>query len=711
MELTVRMTESAMVARSAAAGSMVLLKNVRHALPLLPENGEPLPIAVFGAGQIRTALTAGIQPWRSINVLDGLCASDSVVPDGLLAHKYRSFILKAADPAAEIPIPELDIGAAASRARAAVIVVSRPYDGYDYRLRPREMELIQAVSKAFERTVLVLNAPGYLDIAEASPLVASIVYMGLAGQEGGGALADLLTARAVFSGKLADTWPVSPEQFDKAAQQTDLYTGYRYYDSFSKDVLYPFGYGLSYGKPLITAYSVGLDDAVVSVEATIENAGELWPVREVLQVYYSAPDDAVSRPVYALECFAKTGLLQPGESETLRLSFPAADMARFDSLTATWRLDPGYYDIRIGTHCRNTTIAGSIYVPKAIVTLEVKNCMERPSEAIRSRRGAKPFTYPGEAEERAASRKHAIRLSSRQVAARLVRYSKKFPGCRGGREGIRLADVYEGRYDLRQLVAVMTDHDLRALVCNFGSSQSGVPGAWGASADLWEPYGIPSVTICKGCDGVRVTRDVKDEEGDVVRHQYATAFPVPSLLACSFDRELLHSVGSAVGRELREFGADLWLSPSATVHRDPRSSCYHGAFSEDPVAAGLCAAWMIQGCQQHAMAALRHVESTVEVTLTERTLREFELLGFEIAVELGRPKALLAPSIAVCGEALSLDNRILSEVLYDEWGYDGMAFAAGELFSRFPSRPMLELAALRTLRMILDSAAFRKTVR
>ena len=293
----------------------------------------------------------------------------------------------------------------------------------------------------------------------------------------------------------------------------------------------------------------------------------------------------------------------------------------------------------------------------------------------------------------------------------MVRYSKKFPGCRGGKEGISLLDVYEGRYDLRQLVATMDEHDLRALVCNFGSSQSPVPGAWGASADLYSRYGIPSITIAKGCDGLRLTRDIKNEDGEVVAHQYVTAFPAPSLLACSFDRELLHSVGSAVGREMREFGVDLWLAPSATVHRDPRSDCYHGAFSEDPVVSGLCAAWLIQGCQQHAMAALRHVESAVEITVTERTLREFELLGFEIAVTLGQPKALLAPSIAVCGEALSLDNRILSDVLYDEWHFDGMTFAAGELFSRFPGRPLLEQAALRTLRLILDAPSFRKLVR
>ncbi len=711
MELTVRMTESAMVARTAAAGSMVLLKNVRNTLPFQAGEAGPIAIAVFGVGQIRTALTAGIEPWRAVNILDGLLASDQVTPDGLLSHKYRSALVNGMAPGAELSPEELDVGAAAGRAEAAVVVVTRPHDGYDYHLRPQEFRLIEAVARAFPKTVLVLNTPGYMDIAEASPLVSAIVYMGIAGQEGGSALADLLTGKAVFSGKLADTWPVSPDQFDKAGLQTDLYTGYRYYDSFGKDVLYPFGYGLSYGKPLMTAYSVGLDGGIVSVEATIENAGKTWPVREVLQVYFSAPDDQVSRPVYLLDSFAKTGVLQPGESETLRLAFPVSELARYDPLSATWRLDAGYYDIRIGTHCRNTTIAGSLYVPKPIVTVEARSCIERPDESVRSRKGAKPFSYPGEAEERAASRKHAIRVSARQVPAKQVRYSKKFPGCRGGKPGIRLSDVYEGRYDMRQLVASMDEHDLRALVCNFGSSQAKVPGAWGASADLWDRYGIPQLTICKGCDGIRLTRDLRNEDGDVVGHQYATAFPVPSLLACSFDRELIHSVGSAVGREMREFGVDMWLSPSATVHRDPRSDCYHGAFSEDPVVSGLCAAWLIQGCQQHAMAALRHVESAVEVTVTERTLREFELQGFEVAVTLGRPKALLAPSIAVCGEALSLDNRILSDVLYDEWEYDGMAFAAGELFSRFPSRPMLEQAALRTLRTILDAPAFRKTVR
>lgn len=707
MEQTARMMENNQVALEAAAGSMVLLKNLNHTLPLLASEGQKLPIAVFGAGQVRTALSSGVEPWKPVSVLDGLCASGQVEPDGLLARKYRNFALEQTTDEPELST--LDVTGTAARCEAAVVVVTRPHDRYDYRLTAQEKALIRAVGDAFSRTVLVLNCPGYMDIAEYTPMVSAVVFMGLAGQQGGAALADLLTGKAIFCGKLADAWPVSPEQFEQAAMQTDLFSGYRFFDTFNKDVLYPFGYGLSYGKSVMTTYSVGLDDATVTVDVTIENTGTVWPIREVLQVYFSAPDDAASRPVYMLDCFAKTGVLQPGESESLRLAFPVAELSRYDTGTATWRLDPGYYDIRLGFHSRNTTIAGSILVPKPLVTRELRPCIERPGATERSRKGSKPFSYPGESGERSSARKHAMRLSPRQVSAWVARYSKKFPGCRGGRQGIRLSDVYEGKYDLRQLVAAMDEHDLRALVCNFGSGQPRVPGAWGASADLWDRYGVPSITICKGCDGLRLERDVRDAEGTLVRRQYATSFPAPSLLACSFDSALIQRVGAAVGREMREFGIDLWLAPSATVHRSPDSSCYHGSFSEDPVVAGLCAAWLIQGCQKYAMAALRHVESTVEITLPERTLREYDLQGFEIAVTLGKPKALLAPSIAICGEALSLDNRILSDVLYDEWGYDGMAFAFGELFARFPSRPMLEQAALRTLRLILDSDIFHRS--
>jgi len=709
MEITARMSENALVSRSAAAGSMVLLRNVRGTLPLIPGESGKLPIAVFGSGQLRTAFAGtGMQPWRTVSALDGLAAGDALVPDGLLAHQYRAWRLANPGAKSEMLLDKRAVDEFAAQNAAAVVVVTRDADCGDLHLHEDEAALLRLVTGSFDRSVLVLNTPGYVEISEVVSLFGAVLFMGIAGQESGAALADVLTARAVPSGRLADTWPLHTADWDKANQQIDLFAGYRYFDSFGKDVLYPFGFGLGYGKSLLGAFSVGLDGRTVCVDATIENSGSVWPLREVIQVYFTGPEGGAVKPAYGLAAFAKTKILLPGERESLHLTFPVSAMCVYDESSASYRLEAGYYDIRVGTNCRNTTVAGSVYLSREQVCRQVRPCVEHPKLTVRSRRGAEAFSYPGETEEKAAAHKHAMRLSGRGFQMKNVAYSKKFPGCRGGREGITLRDVRDGAYTDCQLAASMEEHDLRALVCGFGSCQSVVPGAYGASPDLRERYGIPPVTIAYGSCGIHVDRDVTREDGTKM-HQYMTAFPAPSLLSCSFDRELLESVGVAIGREAKELGIDLWLAPSATIHRRADQFGFYASFSEDPVLCGVCAGALIAGCQRHAMAALRHVMGgEAEVTVTERTLRELDLLGFEIAVAAGRPSAVLVPLMAVNGEACGLDMRLFSDVLHDEWGFDGAVFASGELFSRFPGRSLLEYAALPTLRLILKSGAFAR---
>jgi len=709
MEITARMSESALVSRAAAAGSMVLLRNVRGTLPLLPGEEGRLPVAVFGVGQVRTVFAGkGMEPWRTVSVLDGLTAADAVLPDALLAQSYRSWALAHPRDGGEMPIDASGAEKLASRCAAAIVVISRDTECAEIELRDEETTLLRTVADAFERSVLVLNTPGYVDVAEFVARFGAVVFMGVAGQEGGAALADVLTAKTVPAGRLADTWPLRAEDWDKANRQTDLFVGYRYFDSYGKDVLYPFGFGLNYGKSVLGSFSVGLEGRTVSVDAVIENTGDTWPVREVVQVYFSGPDGGEVKPVYELDCFARTGLVQPGGKEAVHLTFPVGEMSVYDESAARWRLEPGYYDIRVGTNCRNTTVAGSVFVAREVVCLQVRPCVERVNMAVRSRRGAGAFTYPGEEEERSAAHKRAMRLSARAVPPRAVSYSGKFPGCRGGREGISLRDVRDGSYTDKQLAASMEEHDLRALVCGFGSCAAQVSGAYGSSPDLRAAYGIPPVNIAYGSCGIHVDKDFEGEDGEK-KHQYMTAFPAPSLLACSFDRDLISSVGEAVGREARELGVDLWLAPSATIHRRADQFGFYASFSEDPVLCGVCAGALIAGCQKHAMAALRHVMGgEAEVSVTERTLREADLLGFEIAVLTGKPSAVLVPLMAVNGEACGLDMRLFTDVLHDEWGFDGAVFAAGELFSRFPGRPLLESAVLPILRLIARSGAFAK---
>ena len=133
--------------------------------------------------------------------------------------------------------------------------------------------------------MLVLAAPGYMELTQEARSCGAIVLLGLAGQEAGYALADVLTGRVCPSGKLSFSWSEKLESFGLAAQQLDSFLGYRYFDTFGGELLFPFGYGLGYGKAEFSSVSVGLDGCDVTVSATVENTGETYPVQEVVQVY------------------------------------------------------------------------------------------------------------------------------------------------------------------------------------------------------------------------------------------------------------------------------------------------------------------------------------------------------------------------------------------------------------------------------------------
>ena len=162
MEYTPRMLDAALTARSAAAAGMVLLKNVQNALPLTAEDGEALPVAVFGSGQIFTpCCEAAMDPWRKVSVLDGLCASDAVKPDGLLSHKYRTWALE--HPAGgEYPLGSLSMEELAGCNRAAIVVIARRPEQTDCTLTDSETQMLRSVTTAFDRTILVLATPGFV---------------------------------------------------------------------------------------------------------------------------------------------------------------------------------------------------------------------------------------------------------------------------------------------------------------------------------------------------------------------------------------------------------------------------------------------------------------------------------------------------------------------------------------------------------------------
>ena len=445
MDITLRMSDHALTARAAAAAGIVLLKNTAGTLPLLPaEDGAPLPVAVFGIRQLLTpAYDRAMTPWRAIGVLDGLMASDAIRPDGLLARKYRTWAMEHPD-GSELPLTNVDFGALRHDCAAAVVVIGRTPEQDHPRLTSEETAMLTRVTSVFDRTILVLAAPGYIELNEAALACGAIVFLGLAGQEAGGALADVLTAKVMPSGHLSFTWPENAEAFDEACAAVDQFTGYRYFDSFGTPVRYPFGYGLGYGKIEFGSVSAGLDGCDVTVSAELVNTGETHAASELMQVYVTRPGDDLTRPVSFLQAFSKSRLLAPGESQTIRLRFPITDLAVYRESAHAFVLDAGYYDIRIGTSSRACYLAGSIRLTRSAV-VQAAEPLSLPSVPERRRPEGVCFQYPEELAEIEQAHKHAIRFSDRALPRRSRKKGRPFTGCRPDGEAHTLADVREGR--------------------------------------------------------------------------------------------------------------------------------------------------------------------------------------------------------------------------------------------------------------------------
>lgn len=756
MEASARITKNASLSRSLAAESMVLLRNVRNTLPLLGSEEEPVSLAVFGVGQIYTVKggtgSGNVNNLKTVSLLEGLTATDSLQVDGLLARKYRTWGLSHENLCVEgfmepkgyynpeMVLTDEEVRSFAAVNDAAIMVLTRVAgEGADMRAEPGmiyltedEKHLMDQITGCFEKTILLLNTAGYIELGAYATRFSAVLFMGLPGQDAG-AVADVLTGKVMPSGHLTDTWPVCYTQFPTAGDYSekhfngnvnttmgqtqeqinvsyadDIFVGYRYFDTFNQDVLYPFGYGLGYGKTEITAYSMAVTGDQVTVTATVENTGNVYAARQVVQVYVSCPEGRLEQPLQKLCAFGKTKLLLPGESETLTLEFHLKDVASFDEQRYSFVLEKGYYDVRLGTDSRSTMVAGSVYLPADVTTLVLSDRLGHVPEDFKvlSARGVQRYSYPEEAEELAFARAHAVRVSAREFRTVQQKYSGPVRPLRRGQTDLRLKDVYDGNCSLREFVASMDASDLCMLVCGIGMDLSGmpesmqqdpdfhppfdgmlgsggmkVPGAAGETADLWDKYGIPPVSLADGPAGIRISQKVKDENGEVLRQQLCTAFPVGSLLACSWDEQLLETMGQAVAREMVEYGVDIWLAPGMNIHRNPLCGRNFEYFSEDPMLTGACAAAITRGVQKSGVGVtIKHFAGNNQETLransndivSQRALREIYLRGFEIAVKQAQPYCVMTSYNDINGMPSANNYDLCTAVLRDEWGFRGL---------------------------------------
>lgn len=714
------------LSRKAAGEGMVLLKNETGLLPL----AKGTKVALFGKGTVDYVKGGGGSGDVTVayvrSLYEGMKSKEA---EGKLSvyHELADFYEKemkqqyenGALPGmtVEPEVPEKLLAGAKAFTDTAIISISRfsgegwdrtcaeQEEGYelfeeeekqknlsksvfengDFYLTKAEQAMVELVKKNFSRIAVVLNVGGMVDTSWffADPAIPSVLMAWQGGMEGGLAAADLLCGDVNPSGKLTDTFAASLEDYPSSANfhesrnyveyTEDIYVGYRYFETVpgaAGKVNYPFGYGLSYTTFAIRTQEAFLEEKTLKFLVQVTNTGERAG-REVVQIYYGAPQGKLGKPAKVLAAYRKTRLLQAGESQILKLEFPVSQMASYDDCgkvaKSAYVLEKGTYRFYVGNSVRNTEPLEFVYLAK-------QDCVtEQLTEKLAPRKLTRRMLANGRYEKLEVGEYREKPGLERQDLSTLEGI---LPGVRARAQAARtekdgrilLEDVAEGRADLDAFTDQLSNEDLIHLLG--GQPNTGVANTFGMG-NLPE-YGVPNVMTADGPAGLRIAPQCGVT---------TTAWPCATLVACTWDPEIAEAIGEAGAREVKENNIGIWLTPAVNIHRSPLCGRNFEYYSEDPLVAGKTGAAAVRGIQsQHIGASVKHFAFNNKETdrkdsdsrVSERAAREIYLKAFEIIVKEAAPYTIMSSYNLVNGVHTSESRELLTDILRKEWGFDGI---------------------------------------
>ena len=697
-EESLREKEHKALARRAAAEGIVLLKN-DGVLPL-----QTRKIALYGPGSRMTVKggsgSGDVHERHSVTIEEGLKNAGFEFPTTLWMDRFKSKYdadvaawrgdleekIKKFNPIqtmqmfifiGEHPMPypactpvlpdELT-----DETDTAIYVLSRQagegkdrrVEKGDYLLSDVEEESLRLLRKHYKKLILVLNCGSVMDLSIMDEIrIDAVLFYGQGGMEGGNALADILTGKVNPSGRLTDTWGCRYEDYpsadtfghrngklDDEEYAEGIYVGYRWFDKQNIKPRYPFGYGLSY-----TTFTENVEEVTPDyVAVTVTNTGD-YSGKDVLQLYISKPDGKLDHEKKALAGFVKTKLLAPGESQALQISYQLADIASFDESRSAFILEGGMYEIHL-----NDALCGSILVEERILeTLKL--------------------------------------IGNDQPTVIAEEVSPK----------------------VKALLGKLTDRDKCKLVTGGGYSircYNNVMGAAGRTCTKLLKKGIPNIVLSDGPAGLNVNQSTtvmpdgtprypeglpkdwqwgwlnkvgpllkgKPGKGKTV-YRYMTAWPSETVLAQSWNTELLEEVGCAIGTEMLEIGVSVWLAPGLNIHRNPLCGRNFEYYAEDPLLTGKMASAVTRGVQRQGGVgvSVKHYccnnqednRMGVSANVSQRALREIYLRAFRIAVTEGKPWTVMSSYNRVNGKYVCNSFDFCTRVLRQEWGFKGLVMS------------------------------------
>lgn len=566
---------------------------------------------------------------------------------------------------------------------------SKIFANGDFCLSAQEAAMVETVKKNFSKVVVVMNVGGMVDTSwfVREDAIGAVLMAWQGGMEGGLAAAELLAGKGNPSGKLSDTFAQTLEDYpstgdfhesrDYVNYTEDIYVGYRYFETVpgaDQKVNYPFGFGLSYTTFQTDVLSAEEKDGQVRIQVQITNTGSR-DGKEVVQVYFEAPQGRLGKPKRQLIAFAKTRSLRPGESQRLYLSFEIRDMASYDDTgkvqKAAYVLEKGDYFFHVGTSVRDIVRLDYVYQVKEDTVTEQLESRLTPSELPRRMLSDGSYEEVPQREGNDPNANELERMPEDMMEGYVpaVRPRDRYQLWREPyKKGAHIfKEVAEGKLTPEEFLAQLTDEETAQLLG--GQPNTGVANTFGYG-NLPE-YGVPSVMTADGPAGLRIA-----PECGVT----TTCWPCSTLLACSWNPEIVEAVGLAGGAEVKENNIAVWLTPAVNIHRSPLCGRNFEYYSEDPYLAGKLASAMVRGIQaNHIGATVKHFALNNKETnrknsdsrVSERAAREIYLKAFEIIVREAKPWSIMTSYNIINGHRASENADLLEGILRGEWGFEG----------------------------------------
>ena len=710
---------------------------------LLKSDGQfplssPCPVSLYGNGARHTVKggtgSGEVNSRYFVNVEQGLRDAGFTITteswlneyDKILERTHKQFIkdLHAAARAhhtlailegmgAVMPEPEYEIMLHGNSDTALYVLARNSGEGSDRKpekgdilLTDTEVRDILECNRKYRKFMLVLNVGGPVDLTPVLD-VSNILVLSQLGVESGTALADLLLGKSSPSGKLTTTWAAWQDycdigtfgDADDTYYNEGIYVGYRYFDTANVKPLFPFGYGLSYTKFSVSPVKVEKEKEKVTVTAKVTNKGN-YCGKEVVQLYLSAPSVTLDQPYQALAAFAKTSAISRGATEEIQLSFDLSDLSSYSEEKSAYLLEHGDYILRIGNNSRDTSVCAVLKLDEDVTVKKVKNALGDPELE-----DWKPESVP-----------------STEIPAdcTVLHFSA---------DDFTTSSVdYTDQYRIDHALGLLNDTELAHLNIGYynpkggplsviGEASTSVAGAAGESTHEIDTKAYPPIVMADGPAGLRLSKEFyRDQDGNahslgaampetmlelmpavirpfiggskklkkgaVLEEQYATAIPIGTAIAQSWNLDFAKTCGDIVGTEMEMFNVDLWLAPALNIHRTIRCGRNFEYYSEDPLISGKFAAAITEGVQAHpgCGTTIKHYAANNQEYnrygnnshVSERAMREIYLRGFEICIRESDPAALMSSYNLLNGTHTSEHQGLCEDILRHEFGYEGV---------------------------------------